>query len=41
VNGKIQVTSPGIHKVWLQPTVLPGEDVLFRLKNLGIKKAAE
>ena len=41
VNGKIQVTSPGIHKVWLQPTLMPGEDVLFRLKRLGIKKAEE
>ena len=41
VNGKIQISSPGIHKVWLQPTLMPRDDVLFRLKNLGIKKAAD
>jgi hypothetical protein len=38
INGKANFVSAGLHKIWLKPTLIPEDEVLFRLQSLGFKK---
>jgi hypothetical protein len=38
INGKAKFVSAGLHKIWLKPTLIPEDEVLFRLQSLGFKK---
>lgn len=39
VIGKVQITKPGIYRVWLRPVQIPEHEALFRLKSLQIAPA--
>jgi HEAT repeat protein len=38
IVGKINITEPGIYRLWLKPTVIPDNEPLFRVQSLSLKK---